>query len=185
MAFLASVCAAALLGLDARSALFLGWRDRRKHESPNAAWLEASFAGALGLGLGGPAWYGGLRLEKPALGEARRPPEAADIKRSVLLMYSTAILFAAMCAALCGLLRGGAGPAFPPLALDGSRLGPQVLGLVPEGGQEVLIEAEGAGLAAIEISVGFAEELAEVPRARGVCAEGDGIGNLEGLAPRG
>jgi adenosylcobinamide-phosphate synthase len=100
LAFACSVAAAFVLGLGASrhfsgaGALRLGWRDRRKHESPNAAWLEASFAGALGLRLGGDAWYGGERLAKPYLGEARRGSEVADIRRAVALMYATAAIFA-------------------------------------------------------------------------------------------
>jgi adenosylcobinamide-phosphate synthase len=102
LAFLCSAASAAVLHLaspryySGRAALSLGWRDRRKHESPNAAWLEASFAGALGLRLGGEAWYGGARLEKPSLGEAKRECEASDIRRSIVLMYATTILFSAL-----------------------------------------------------------------------------------------
>lgn len=100
LAFFASVVATCALGLvsprhfSAGAALRVGWRDRRKHESPNAAWLEASFAGALGLRLGGDAWYGGERLAKSFLGEPGREPEVADLKRSVALMYATTIVFA-------------------------------------------------------------------------------------------
>lgn len=84
-----------------RDAITLGWRDRRKHESPNSAWMEALTAGALGLRLAGPAWYEGKLLEKPFLGEARRAPEIADIGRAILIMYATTILFsAAGCLAL-------------------------------------------------------------------------------------
>jgi adenosylcobinamide-phosphate synthase len=71
-----------------RDALVLGWRDKGKHASPNSAWLEALFAGALGLRLAGPAWYSGELLSKPYLGEARRPPEVGDIQRAIILMYS-------------------------------------------------------------------------------------------------
>jgi len=77
------------------SAIRLGWRDRLKHESPNSGWMEALAAGALGIQLSGPAWYGGNRLEKPSLGEARRQPEIADISRAVLLMYATTLVFVA------------------------------------------------------------------------------------------
>ena len=55
-------------------ALRIGWRDGRKHPSPNAAWGEAAMAGALGVQLGGPATYGGLASVKPLLGD----PGAAD-----------------------------------------------------------------------------------------------------------
>lgn len=104
LGFVVACLAAGLTGLDARSALVLGWRDRRAHESPNAAWLEAAFAGALGLRLGGPAWYGGQRLEKAWLGEERRLPEGRDLTKAVVLMYATTLVFAALWAgAMAGL----------------------------------------------------------------------------------
>lgn len=96
IAFFASVAAAAILGLDPAAALRLGWRDRRKHESPNAAWLEASFAGALGLRLGGPCSYSGEAVDKPFLGEPRREPGTRDIGRAVALMYATTAVFSAL-----------------------------------------------------------------------------------------
>lgn len=104
LGFLAAILAALVLGRDAGGATRIGWRDRRKHESPNAAWLEACFAGALRVRLGGPAWYGGERLEKPFLGDDLRPVEAADIGRSVALMYATALIFAAAGGGLATLL---------------------------------------------------------------------------------
>ncbi|MFA5851392.1 MAG: adenosylcobinamide-phosphate synthase CbiB [Spirochaetales bacterium] len=86
---------------DLRAAIRLGWRDRRRHESPNSAWMEALTAGALGLRLAGPSWYDGQLLEKSFLGEPRRAPEIADIGRSILIMYATTIVFsAAGCLAL-------------------------------------------------------------------------------------
>ena len=41
-------------GTSARRALTMGWAFRNAHASPNSAWSEAAFAGALGLRLGGP-----------------------------------------------------------------------------------------------------------------------------------
>jgi adenosylcobinamide-phosphate synthase len=102
LGFLAGIVACIPLSLvsphhfNFRSAIRLGWRDRRNHESPNSAWMEALAAGALGIRLSGPAWYGGHRLEKPYLGEARRPPEIADIGRSVFLMYAATLVFVAV-----------------------------------------------------------------------------------------
>ncbi|HWR12950.1 MAG TPA: adenosylcobinamide-phosphate synthase CbiB [Rectinemataceae bacterium] len=100
LGFLFGLFACGLLSITApgrfslKAALTLGWRDRRNHESPNSAWMEALTAGALGIRLAGPAWYEGKKIEKPYLGEARRPPETADIGRSILIMYLTTILFA-------------------------------------------------------------------------------------------
>lgn len=104
LGFLAAILAALVLGRDAGGAARIGWRDRRKHESPNAAWLEACFAGALRIRLGGPAWYGGERLGKPCLGDDLRPVEIADIERAVALMYATALVFAAVGAGIAALV---------------------------------------------------------------------------------
>ena len=71
-----------------RTAARLGWRDRRAHESPNSAWMEALTAGALGLRLAGSAWYSGHKLEKPWIGEARQKPTLSDIARSIWIMYA-------------------------------------------------------------------------------------------------
>ncbi len=65
------------------------WKISRSHgpltKSPNAGWAEASFAGSLGLILGGTNYYGGVARKGPTLGVGR-PPEAGDIARSVRLM---------------------------------------------------------------------------------------------------
>jgi adenosylcobinamide-phosphate synthase len=46
--------------------------------------MEASFAGALGLRLGGPLSYGGRLEERPALGDGRTPT-TSDVRRAVRL----------------------------------------------------------------------------------------------------
>ena len=71
--------------------------------SPNAGLVEAAFAGALGLQLGGPNIYGGVVREGPILGDGRRP-EAEDIRRSVRLMRRCCALLA-----LAAILVGGIG----------------------------------------------------------------------------
>ncbi|QIN82821.1 cobalamin biosynthesis protein CobD [Rubrobacter tropicus] len=53
--------------------------------SPNAGYVEAAFAGALGLRLGGTNVYGGVGRPGALLGEGR-PPQAGDIGRAVRLM---------------------------------------------------------------------------------------------------
>lgn len=54
--------------------LHTGLKYHAAHESPNSAWSEAAFAGALGLKLGGPAVYGDFAVNHPWLGEGT--PEA-------------------------------------------------------------------------------------------------------------
>jgi adenosylcobinamide-phosphate synthase len=56
-------------------------RDGAAHPSPNAGRMEAAFAGALDLRLGGPLEYGGRAEERPSLGDGRAPV-AGDIGRA-------------------------------------------------------------------------------------------------------
>ena len=84
--------ASAVLGLNAKAAFVIGWRDRYQHKSPNCAWSEATVAGALGIRLGGPNSYFGQRIEKPWLGDEKRAIEQGDIHSTIKLMYLAAIL---------------------------------------------------------------------------------------------
>ncbi|MGZ4471967.1 MAG: cobalamin biosynthesis protein [Nocardioidaceae bacterium] len=68
---------------DAR-ALTVWRRDAHRHPSPNAGPVEAAFAGALGLTLGGTNTYAGSEEDRGSLGDGP-PPEAADIVRAVRL----------------------------------------------------------------------------------------------------
>lgn len=67
-------------------------RDRRNHKSPNCAYPEAAFAGALGIRLGGNNVYFGQVVEKPVIGDAVKELEANDIKEAVKLMYVASFL---------------------------------------------------------------------------------------------
>nr|WSY55893.1 cobalamin biosynthesis protein [Streptomyces sp. NBC_00886] len=62
------------------------WRtDARKHPSPNAGPVEASFAGALGVRLGGTLSYGGRVEHRPVLNGDGRAVAVTDIERAVRL----------------------------------------------------------------------------------------------------
>jgi adenosylcobinamide-phosphate synthase len=54
-----------------------GWavmmRDAAKHLSPPAGWPEAAMAGALGISLGGDAYYDGERIARAQFGSGPRP----------------------------------------------------------------------------------------------------------------
>lgn len=78
----------------ALGALRIGWRDGRKHPSPNAAWSEAAFAGALGVQLGGINVYRGVSSVKPFLGDSAGPIEPSTVRRAVRLMRTTSLLAA-------------------------------------------------------------------------------------------
>ena len=64
-------------------------RDASKHESPNAGWPEAAFAGALGFKLGGPRSYNGELVDLPAFGDGKSGLGASDILRAILLYRRT------------------------------------------------------------------------------------------------
>ncbi len=88
---LGMIAAAALTGFDERNAARIWRRDRRKHASPNSAQTESVCAGALHIQLAGNAFYFGKLYEKPFIGDADRPVEAADISRACRLMYGTSV----------------------------------------------------------------------------------------------
>ena len=101
----ALMCAgAALCGYDGAGAWRVFRRDRLAHTSPNSAHTEAACAGALGVQLAGPNYYGGVLVEKPTLGDDTRPVEHADIRRANRLLYATSALSFALFMAVAALL---------------------------------------------------------------------------------
>jgi adenosylcobinamide-phosphate synthase len=90
---------ATLAGPDPRGAWRVWRADGGRHPSPNAGPVEASFAGALGVRLGGSLAYGGRVEHRPVLGDGNRPVEVADIERSVRLSGRVGVLALAVVAA--------------------------------------------------------------------------------------
>jgi adenosylcobinamide-phosphate synthase len=84
---------ATLAGPDPRGAV-RAWRaDAVRHPSPNAGPVEASFAGALGVRLGGTLSYGGRVEHRPVLnGDAGRAVRVTDIDRAVRLSRRVGLL---------------------------------------------------------------------------------------------
>jgi adenosylcobinamide-phosphate synthase len=89
----ATVVAAVLCGEDARGALRAWRRDGAAHPSPNAGRVEAAFAGALGVTLGGVNDYDGVVEERPRLGDGPAPDTAA-LRRAVRLSAVTSLVLA-------------------------------------------------------------------------------------------
>ncbi|MEU6622404.1 cobalamin biosynthesis protein [Streptomyces litmocidini] len=88
---------AAVAGGNPRGAV-RAWRaDAAKHPSPNAGPVEASFAGALGVRLGGTLSYAGRVEHRPVLNGEGRPVEVADIDRAVRLSRRITGLTLAAC----------------------------------------------------------------------------------------
>jgi adenosylcobinamide-phosphate synthase len=82
-AVLTAVCAPVVGG--SASGAWRTWRsDASAHPSPNAGQLEAAFAGALQIRLGGRTVYGHVVEQRPILGEGRTA-DAGDVTRGVEL----------------------------------------------------------------------------------------------------
>ncbi|KKB08737.1 adenosylcobinamide-phosphate synthase CbiB [Devosia chinhatensis] len=64
-------------------------RDAVKHDSPNAGWPEAAFAGALNFTLGGPRSYDGEIIDLPAFGSGKSSLGPSDILLALLLYRRT------------------------------------------------------------------------------------------------
>jgi adenosylcobinamide-phosphate synthase len=75
-------------------------REGARHPSPNAGVVEAAFAGALGVRLGGPTHYHHESQIRPTLGDGGQPT-VADLRRAVelsrVVQAAAAVLIAAGC----------------------------------------------------------------------------------------
>lgn len=83
---------AALAGPDPRAARRVWREDGPRHPSPNAGPVEAAFAGALGLRLGGELSYAGRTEHRAVLNPAGRAPDVHDIERAVRLSARVSFL---------------------------------------------------------------------------------------------
>ncbi|MGH3785392.1 MAG: cobalamin biosynthesis protein [Pseudonocardiaceae bacterium] len=97
-AALTALCAP-LVGGSARGAWQSWRRDAGAHPSPNAGQVEAAFAGALHVRLGGRTVYPHGTEQRPVLGHGRTP-DAGDLTRGVELSRVIGLAAAALCAAL-------------------------------------------------------------------------------------
>jgi adenosylcobinamide-phosphate synthase len=104
-AALAAVCAPIVGGSPLRAVQ--AWRrDAGRHPSPNAGVVEAAFAGALGVQLGGPTLYQYELQIRPALG-AGLPPTVADVQRAVRLSRAVQAAAMAVCFSVSAAVRSG------------------------------------------------------------------------------
>jgi adenosylcobinamide-phosphate synthase len=104
-ATLAVVCAP-IVGGSPSAALRAWHRDAGRHPSPNAGVVEAAFAGALGVRLGGPTLYQYELQIRPALGDGLAPT-VADLRRAVLLSRAVQASATLVCLAVSGAVRSG------------------------------------------------------------------------------
>lgn len=101
-AALTVLCAPAVGG-SPTGALRAWRRDAARHPSPNAGVVEATFAGALGVRLGGPTRYHHELQIRPSLGDGRAP-SVSDLRRAVMLSRVVQLAAAAL-VGLFGYLR--------------------------------------------------------------------------------
>ncbi len=85
--FLMVIAAYLMPGLSGGNSLKIMIRDHGKHASPNGGWTEGATAGALGVNLGGSAYYFGVLHEKASLGDDIRTIETGDIKTTTGLLW--------------------------------------------------------------------------------------------------
>ena len=96
-----AVLLAPLVSGDPRRAWAVLRSDGAFHPSPNAGRLEAAFAGALGVALGGVNTYGDRVEARPRIGAgAGNEPAAGDLRRAVRLSRVTGWASAVVCGAL-------------------------------------------------------------------------------------
>lgn len=94
----ARLCALAYALAGSTRMAFESWGSQaRAHDSPNAGPVIAAGAGALGLRLGGPAYYGGIERWRPVFGLGA-DPEYVDIYRGLRLLCRALLLLLFGCA---------------------------------------------------------------------------------------
>jgi adenosylcobinamide-phosphate synthase len=104
-AVLVTACAPVVGGSPA-GAMRAWRRDAARHPSPNAGVVEAAFAGALGVRLGGPTQYAHELEIRPTLGDGP-PPQIADLARAVRLSRAVQLAAAVAAVALSAVGRTG------------------------------------------------------------------------------
>ncbi|KAA0108178.1 cobalamin biosynthesis protein [Mycolicibacterium sp. P1-5] len=100
------VVCAPLIGGSPTGALRAWRRDAARHPSPNAGVVEATFAGALGVRLGGPTQYHHQLEIRPTLGDGHIPG-IEDLRRSVRLSQIVQVAAAVLAVGLTAVGRSG------------------------------------------------------------------------------
>jgi adenosylcobinamide-phosphate synthase len=101
-----TVVCAPVVGGSPAGAVRAWRRDAARHPSPNAGVVEAAFAGALRVQLGGPTQYAHELEIRPTLGDGR-PPDVSDLSRAVRLSRAVQAAAAVVAVALSAVGRNG------------------------------------------------------------------------------
>ncbi|MDO5043895.1 MAG: adenosylcobinamide-phosphate synthase CbiB [Coriobacteriia bacterium] len=105
IAGLSVVLASVVLRYNAQAALLCIKKEGSHHESPNAGVLEAAFAGALELELGGPARYKDRLVAHPYINKGASSARPHDIKRAQTLSAVSAVISSALIIGSCMVLK--------------------------------------------------------------------------------
>jgi len=92
--------AAQILSGKGLSSLKTAIKEGKNHSSPNAGFPEASFAGAMGIKLGGPNYYHGKLVYKPYIGKLFGEADIKHIKKACDLMILSSVIWLVI---LCGI----------------------------------------------------------------------------------
>lgn len=82
---------------DRKNAYIIGKKYRSKHASPNSAWAEAPYAGALNLKLAGPVYYGDFFCDYPYLGEGSLEAKQKHLETALKLFHYSIFLCLIFC----------------------------------------------------------------------------------------
>src|SRR6201999_1778099 len=100
------VVCATVVGGSPSGAVAAWRRDAGRHPSPNAGIVEAAFAGALGVRLGGPTRYAHQLELRPTLGDGPAP-QISDLVRAVRLSRAVQLAGAVWATTAVFAARGG------------------------------------------------------------------------------
>ncbi len=82
---------------DYKNACAIGKKYRSKHASPNSAWAEAPYAGALNLKLAGPVYYGDFFCDYPYLGEGSLKATQKHLETALKIFYASIFICLIFC----------------------------------------------------------------------------------------
>lgn len=82
---------------SAKNAYAIGRKYRGRHASPNSAWAEAPYAGALNLKLAGPVYYGDFFCDYPYIGEGTADANLSHLETALNIFYATVFLTVIFC----------------------------------------------------------------------------------------
>lgn len=82
-----------LVRFNTKRALKVTLRDHKNQDKPNIGWPQSTMAGLLGVQLGGGAFYDGIYIEKPYIGDDTRAVRAKDIDDSIKIIRRSMLSF--------------------------------------------------------------------------------------------